>query len=107
MYHRYRVGTHDGISLSHLQFADDTLILGVKSWANVRYMRAILILFEQVSDLKVNFYKSMLTGINIIALWLSKAASVLNCRVGTLPFMYLGLPIGERFLVRDEPLLLF
>jgi len=65
LYHGYRVGIHDGNSLSHLQFADDTLILGVKSWANVRYMRAVIILFEQVSGLKVNFHKSMLTGINI------------------------------------------
>jgi len=93
LYHGYRVVTHDGISLSHLQFANDTLILGVKSWANLRYMRAVLILFEQVSGLKVNFHKSMLTGINITASWLSEAAFVLNYRVGTLPFVYLGLPI--------------
>jgi len=60
----------------------------------VRYMRAVLILFEQISGLKVNFHKSMLTGINITTSWLSEVASVLNCRVGTLPFVYLGLPIG-------------
>jgi hypothetical protein len=94
LYHDYRVGTHDGVSLSHLQFADDTLILGVKSWANVRYMRAVLILFEQVLGLKVNFHKSMLTGINITTSWLTEAAYVLNYRVGTLPFVYLGLTIG-------------
>jgi len=47
-----------------------------------------------VSGLKVNFHKSMLTGININASWLSEAALVLNCRVGMLPFVYLGLPIG-------------
>jgi len=62
LYHRYRFGTHDGISLSNLQFVDDTLILGVKSWANVRYMRAVLILFEQVSGLKVNFHKKHAHG---------------------------------------------
>jgi len=37
----------------------------------------------------------MLTGININTSWLSKIASVLNYRVGTLPFVYLGLPIGD------------
>ena len=47
-----------------------------------------------MSGLKVNFHKSMLTGININASWLSEAALVLNCRVGMLPFVYLGLPIG-------------
>lgn len=31
----YIVGTHTATVLSHLQFADDTLLLGTKSWANV------------------------------------------------------------------------
>jgi hypothetical protein len=30
----------------HLQFADDTLLIGVKSWANVRALKAVLLLFE-------------------------------------------------------------
>ena len=33
-------------------------------------------------------------GINVSDSWLSEAALVMNCRVGTFPFMYLGLPIG-------------
>jgi hypothetical protein len=71
LYRGYHVGHHDGVCLSHLQFADDTLILGEKSWANVRHMRAALILFEQVSGLKVNFHKSMLMGVNVSDSWLS------------------------------------
>ena len=90
----YSVGRDNAISLSHLQFADDTLIVGEKSWLNVHSMRAILLIFEQVSGLKVNFHKSMLTGVNVTASWLHEAAIVLNCRVGVLPFVYLGLPIG-------------
>ena len=31
----YKVGMYDPMSVSHLQFADDTLILGEKSWANI------------------------------------------------------------------------
>jgi hypothetical protein len=30
---------------------------------------------------------------NISPSWLSEAASVLNCRTGTIPFVHLGLPI--------------
>jgi hypothetical protein len=60
----------------------------------VRTIRAVLLLFEQVSGLKVNFNKSMLTGVNIPLSWLSEAASVLNCKTGMIPFVYLGLPIG-------------
>ncbi|GAU16213.1 hypothetical protein TSUD_298450 [Trifolium subterraneum] len=80
--------------VSHLQFADHTLLLGVKSWANIRALRDVLVLFELMSGLKVNFHKSMLVGVNISDSWLSEAASVLRCRVGKVPFLYLGLPIG-------------
>jgi hypothetical protein len=90
----YKVGRSDPVTVSHLQFADDTLILGEKSWANIRAMRAILLLFEELSGLKVNFSKSMLVGVNVSGSWLSEAALVLNCKVGSIPFMYLGLPIG-------------
>jgi len=61
----YRVGRLDEVHLTHLQFADDTLIIGEKSWQNVRSMRAILILFEKILGLKVNFNKSLLTSVNI------------------------------------------
>ncbi|GAU41847.1 hypothetical protein TSUD_177580 [Trifolium subterraneum] len=56
----YRVGESD--SISHLQFADDTLLLGEKSWANVRALGAVLVLFETMSGLKVNFNKSLPIG---------------------------------------------
>ena len=95
LFRGYFVGSDSALCLSHLQFADDTLIIGEKSWSNVRSIRAVLLLFEQVSGLKVNFTKSLLTGVNVSNSWLHEAALVLNCRVGILPFAYLGLPIGE------------
>lgn len=85
----YAVGHVGDLRLTHLQFADDTLIIGEKSWQNVRTMRAVLLLFESISGLKVNFNKSMLTGVNITDSWLSEAATVMNCRKGTIPFVYL------------------
>ncbi|GAU49945.1 hypothetical protein TSUD_408400 [Trifolium subterraneum] len=93
----YTVGERDPVSVSHLQFADDTLLLGAKSWANVRALRAVLVLFETMSGLKVNFYKSMLVGVNIPDSWLGEAASALCCKVGNIPFVYLGLPIGGKW----------
>jgi hypothetical protein len=76
-----------------LQFADDTLIVGEKSWANIRAIKAVLILFELISGLKVNFHKSMLVGVNIDDSWLVDASLVINCKIGHVPFIYLGLPI--------------
>jgi hypothetical protein len=85
---------HNPTVLSHLQFADDTLLIGVKNWVNVRALRAVLVLFENMSGLKVNYHKSNLFDINIEDSWLLEAASILSCKVGRIPFMYLGLPIG-------------
>jgi len=90
----YGVGAHNNVLVSHLQFADDTLLVGVKSWANVRAMKAVLLLFEAISGLKVNFHKSMLFGVNVSDSWLHEAVVVMHCKHGRIPFLYLGLPIG-------------
>jgi hypothetical protein len=80
-------------------------LLGEKRWANVRALRAVLNLFADMSGLKVNFQKSLLVGVNISDSWLTEAASILNCKVGKIPFLYLGLSIGgdPRKLVFWEP----
>ncbi|PNX88302.1 cytochrome p450 [Trifolium pratense] len=87
----YRIGESDPTSVSHLQFADDTLLMGARSWANVWALRAVLVLFETMSGLKVNFNKSMLVGVNIPDSWLVEAASALCCKVGKIPFLYVFL----------------
>jgi len=90
----YGVGSTNDVQVTHLQFADDALLIGEKSWLNARSMRDVLLLFEEVSGLKVNFHKSMLTCVNVSESWLSDAALVMNCRNGAIPFVYFGLPIG-------------
>lgn len=56
--------------------------------------KAILQLFEVVSGLKVNFHKSQLVRVNVEVDWLFKTAFVLDCTVSSIPFHYLGIPIG-------------
>lgn len=53
----YRVGPNNSLVVSDLQFADDTLLMGVKSWANVRALRAGYLLFEAMSGFKVYLKK--------------------------------------------------
>lgn len=36
----------------------------------------------------------MLVGINVADSWLNKVSVVMNCKIGHLPFLYLGLLIG-------------
>ncbi|GAU43110.1 hypothetical protein TSUD_373050 [Trifolium subterraneum] len=82
------------VEISHLQYADDTLCIGEASVENLWSLKAILRGFEMVSGLKVNFWKSGLMGINVSPTFLTMAATFLNCRLGSIPFKYLGLPVG-------------
>jgi hypothetical protein len=68
--------------------------LGQKNWANIRALHVVLILFEAMSGLKVNFHKSILVGVSVNDSWLNEATSMLNCKIGKIHFVYLGLSIG-------------
>lgn len=57
-------------------------------------MKAILRSFEIVSGLKINYAKSSVLGLNIEERILQGASAFLACRIGKLPFKFLGIPIG-------------
>lgn len=82
----YSVGTHNPTINSHLQFGDDTLLIRVKSWVNVRVLGASLVLFETMLGQKVNFHKSMLVCINIDESWFIEATSILPLKIGRISF---------------------
>jgi hypothetical protein len=46
------------------------------------------------SGLKVNFFKSGLLGVNVSSEFMASTSTFLNCRLESIPFKYLGLPIG-------------
>ena len=53
------MGGANSVVVSHLQFVNDTLLIGNKRWViNVRAMRVGLVLFD-MSGLKVNFNKKL------------------------------------------------
>ncbi|PNX81845.1 cysteine-rich receptor-like protein kinase [Trifolium pratense] len=85
---------NDSIQFQILQFADDTILMGDSSWDNIRTMKSILRGFELVSGLKINFVKSKLYGINVEANFLAAAASFLDCSHDSIPFKFLGIPVG-------------
>jgi hypothetical protein len=89
----FRIG-NQGSVVSHLQYADDTLCIGEPTLENLWALKAILRGFEMVSGLKVNFWKSSLMGVNVSQQFLRLASVFLNCRIGAVPFKYLGLPVG-------------
>ena len=82
------------IDISHLQFADDALIMGKWSLDNAKNLCRILKCYHLASGLKINFSKSKFFGIGVSHSETQHFASVLSCQPSTLPCTYLGLPIG-------------
>ena len=72
-----------------------TLFFGEATMQNVKTIKAILRSFELVSELKINFAKSSFGAIGKPEQWRFEAAEYLNYRILSLPFTYLGLPIGD------------
>lgn len=58
-----------------------------KSWAIARALKVVLILFEVISYLKVNFHNNMLVGVNASDSRLNEEALVLNCKTKNISFM--------------------
>ena len=94
----FHVGIHRSRDLlvSHLLFADDTLIFCRPCESDLGYLRCVLLLFEAMSGLKVNLSKSSLIPIGEIPN-IQQLASFFDCGVSALPSMYLGLPLGASF----------
>lgn len=88
-----RVGV-GGVPLSHLQFADDSMLFCEAEVVEVVNIKRILRCFELVSDLKINYHKSVVCGVGVEETLLVDFAQKLNCKVGLLPITYLGLPLG-------------
>lgn len=89
----------DGLKLTHLQYADDTIIFAPQNVEALMNIKKTLIIFHLASGLQVNFCKCSILGMNIESSWLKMAAEALQCRIGGFPFLYLGLPIGVAPLV--------
>ena len=94
----FQAGSHrqGGVHISHLLFADDTILFCDASRDQLLYIRMVLIFFEAITGLKVNVGKSEIVPVgdvgNLIAL-----ACILCCKVGTLPMRYLGMPVGAHY----------
>ncbi|GKV35665.1 hypothetical protein SLEP1_g43906 [Rubroshorea leprosula] len=85
---------YNGVSFSHIQFADDTILFGKATESNVWAAKCILRSFELVSGLKINFSKSQLMSINMEEEWTIRMSYLLNCQIGVIPFKYLGMLVG-------------
>jgi hypothetical protein len=86
----------DRVTISHLLFADDTLVFCGANVSQIRHLGALLVCFEAVAGLKVNLSKSVLVPVGLVEN-VGQLAGLLGCGYGEVPLKYLGLPLGASF----------
>jgi hypothetical protein len=77
-----------------VQYADDTLLILEACPMQLFFLRAVLNSFATSTGLKVNYNKSSMYPINVCPAKLEILAITLNCQTGSMPFIYLGVPLG-------------
>jgi hypothetical protein len=76
-----------------IQYAD-TLIVMEGCARQLIFVKSLLQTFATSTSLKVNYTKSMMVPINIEEQKTQLLASTFGCSIGSMPFTYLGLPLG-------------
>ena len=95
-------GSHVGpisstdIHISHLLLADDTILFCDASREQLLSIRLVLSCFQAFTSLKVNVGKSEIVPIGEVSN-IHNLANILHCRVGSLPMIYLGIPLGTSY----------
>lgn len=79
---------------SIIQYADDTILVLPAEEKQLTHLKEILHLYASSTGLKINFHKSNLVPINIEADRAKELADIFGCAVASMPFTYLGLPLG-------------
>lgn len=85
----------ESLEVTHLQYADDTLIFCDAEEEQLRFLRIILVIFEGISGLHINWRKSFLYPINEVPN-LEVLNAILGGEIGSLPTTYLGMPLGAK-----------
>jgi hypothetical protein len=84
----------DGLSI--LQYADDTILFMVHNIEQAKNMKLLLSAFEQLSGLKINFYKNEIFCFGEAKDYESQYEQLFGCKNGSYPFRYLGIPMHYR-----------
>ncbi|WVZ79552.1 LOW QUALITY PROTEIN: hypothetical protein U9M48_027117 [Paspalum notatum var. saurae] len=82
--------------LTHLQYADDTILFLNDSLEEIRNVKFLLFCYEEMSGMKINYSKSEIFTVGLSEVigreWL----------LGEFPMKYLSLPIGDKRLTKTE-----
>ncbi|GKE46407.1 RNA-directed DNA polymerase, eukaryota [Tanacetum coccineum] len=96
-----RVGDGD-VHILHLFYIDDVMFMGEWDDTNITNLIIILDCFYLVSGLHINLHKSKLYGVGTALEDVEQCSGAIGCSDASLPFTYLGLPIGSNMNRRDN-----
>jgi hypothetical protein len=71
--------------ISHIQYADDTVIMTDGSSSSILNLKLILYYLEWMSGLKINFHKSEVYVFGVPQQQKETLANMLNCNLGVWP----------------------
>jgi hypothetical protein len=69
---------------------------------HLRNLKVVLTLFERVSGMRINFYKSEIISMNLELEDSHDISHLLSCPMGSLPFKYLGVTLHFEKLKRED-----
>jgi len=84
--------------ITHIQNADDTVIMIDGSATSITNLKLILYCFDWLTGLKIDYHKSEVYGVGVSQVEKEEMANMLNCVLGDLPLKYLGIPISDHHL---------
>ena len=88
--------------LTHLQYADDSVLFLQYSREDIANLKFILFCYEVMSGMRINYSKSEIFTVGLLEGAGMEVANAFNCKLGTFPMKYLGLPISDRRLSMAE-----
>jgi retron-type reverse transcriptase len=90
----------DGLSI--LQYADDIVLFLEHDLDKEKNMKLLLLAFEQVWGLKINYHKSEIFFFGQANEVKDQYQQLFGCRNGDYPFKYLGMPMHYRKLRNSD-----
>jgi hypothetical protein len=85
----------EGRGITHLQYADDTIVMCEGDAKLITHMKYLLYCFEWMNGLKINYHKSEVVTFGMDKNTEVNIDNILNCKIGQLPLTCLGFPISD------------
>lgn len=85
-----------------LQYAEYTIFFSSADYDHLFNLKLILMWYEQISGMRINFHKSELIPMNLDVDTVHTAAHIFNCPQGKLPMKNLGFPLHYDKLSRED-----